>query len=60
MNTETGQVYRGDAAIRAAQERGEPVVPVSERVAEAVEYGMNRAARRARKFGNKQRRWRKA
>lgn len=51
MNTETGQIYRGEAAIASARARGEPVVPVSERVADAVELGMNRAARRARRFG---------
>jgi hypothetical protein len=51
VNTETGQVYRGEAAIGAARARGEPIVEVSERVAAAVEYGMNRAERRARRFG---------
>jgi hypothetical protein len=51
VNTETGQIYRGDTAIGAARARGEPVVEVSERVATAVEAGMNRAARRARQFG---------
>jgi hypothetical protein len=53
VNTETGQVYRGDAAISAARARGEPVVRVSERVAEAVEAGMNRAARRNRRFSRR-------
>lgn len=51
MNTDTGQVYRGEAAIGAAIARGEPVVPVSERVAAAVEGGMNREQRRAQRFG---------
>lgn len=51
MNTDTGQIYRGEAAISAARARGEPIVEVNERVADAVEYGMNRAARRARRFG---------
>jgi hypothetical protein len=49
MNTETGQIYRTMEEILAAQQRGEPIVPVSERVARAVEIGMeglNRAQRR--------------
>lgn len=49
MNTNTGEIYRGDAAIQAARERGEPIAEVSERVARAVETGlgvMNRAERR--------------
>lgn len=49
MNTHTGEVYRGYAAILAAQNRGEPIVEVSKRVAKAVETGMrqlNRAERR--------------
>lgn len=40
MNTETGAVYRGDELIRAAQVRGEPIVPVSEHLA-----GLSRADR---------------
>lgn len=57
MNTETGAVYRGDAAVRAAMERGEPIAPISEEVARMVEAGKlalegghrgpNRAERRA-------------
>ena len=39
MNTETGDIYRGQAAIDAAIGRGEPVVPVSERVAQLVDAG---------------------
>ena len=49
MNSETGQVYRGLEAILAAEARGEPVVPVSERVAEAVEVGMATLNRRDRR-----------
>jgi hypothetical protein len=36
MNTDTGKIYRGEVAIKAAQDRGENVVPVSERVAELM------------------------
>lgn len=50
MNTDTGQIYRNALDIDAARLRGEPIVDVSERVADAVEIGMaalNRAERRA-------------
>ena len=53
MNTETGTIYRDPSTIEAAKARGEPIVPVSERVADAVEIGMealNRAERRALKY----------
>lgn len=48
MNTDTGQVYRTKSEIDAAFMRGEPLVPVSEDVADAVEAGMalNRHERR--------------
>jgi len=49
MNSETGQVYRGLEQILAAEGRGEPVVPVSPRVAEAVEVGMHYLNRRDRR-----------
>lgn len=39
MNTETGEIYRGQLAIEAALERGEPVVSVSEQVAQMMEIG---------------------
>ena len=48
MNTDTGRIYQG-AEIKAAQDRGEPVVPVSAYVAQVVEAGhrsLNRAERR--------------
>jgi hypothetical protein len=45
MNTDTGQIYRGGIEITAAMLRGEPVVEVSEHVAETMELG-NRAQRR--------------
>lgn len=53
MNTDTGQIYREQEAIEAAKLRGEPITQVSERVADAVEIGMealNRAERRAQQF----------
>lgn len=57
MNTETGTIYRGDAAINAARERGEPIVEVSGRVAELMEMGNREERRRreraARKAANK-------
>lgn len=39
MNTDTGRIYRGEAEIEAARQRGEPLVEVSERVAQLVEAG---------------------
>lgn len=59
MNTDTGTVYRGFPAIRAAEARGEPVVAVSEKVADAVEIGMlalNRGERRAQRYRRNERR----
>lgn len=55
MNTETGEIYRNLTEEQWEQIRstGEPVVPVSERVADAVEIGMealNRAERRAQRY----------
>lgn len=55
MNTETGEVYRNLTEEQWATLRGDgaPVVPVSERVADAVEIGMealNRAERRAQQY----------
>jgi hypothetical protein len=50
MNVDTGEIYRKQLDIEAAKLRGEPVVGVSERVADAVEIGMQaleRAERRA-------------
>lgn len=50
MNTDTGQIYRGPE-IDEAVGRGEPVVAVSEEVAQKVETGarvINRAERRRR------------
>lgn len=53
MNTDTGRIYTG-ADIEKAMARGEPVVPVSERVAQLMSMGeepeqlLNRAERRRR------------
>lgn len=55
MNTDTGEVYRGltGEQITRMREEGQPVVEVSERVANAVDIGMhilNRRERRAQQF----------
>ena len=42
MNTETGAIYQGLEAIQAAEARGEPIVRVSDRVAKAVQIGLER------------------
>lgn len=50
MNSSTGQIYRGAENIAEAIRRGEPIVPVSEHVADTMEAGqaeMNRRQRRA-------------
>lgn len=55
MNTDTGQIYRGEG-ILAARLRGEPVVEVSEKVAQTMEAGqrvMNRAERRRQERENR-------
>jgi hypothetical protein len=49
MNTDTGQVYRTQVEIDAAQARGEPLARVSERVADAVEIGMSHLNRHERR-----------
>lgn len=49
MNPNTGQIYRGESAIQQAQERGEPLLPISEEAADRIESGyqaMNREERR--------------
>lgn len=49
MNIETGKIYRTPEEIKAALDRGEPLVPVSDYVAGVVEEGhraMNRKERR--------------
>lgn len=40
MNTDTGQLYDGEAAIRAAEQRGEPIVRIGPRAAEVVRRGL--------------------
>lgn len=45
MNTETGQIYRGEGEINAALNRLEPVVSVSERVADLMEAGQRACSR---------------
>lgn len=49
MNTETGSMYYGSIEIEQAKFRGEPVVSVSEKVAELMEMAhreLNRKQRR--------------
>ena len=52
MNTQTGAVYEGEEQIKAALARGEPLVEVSEKVAQLVRDGQvfqeQKAKRRAR------------
>ena len=56
MNTDTGEIYRALDEIKAALERGEPVVPVSEKVAKTMEAGQREMSRRARRNEKKQQR----
>lgn len=54
MVTNTGQIYRSMFDIDAAKARGEDVVLVDERVADAVEIGMaalDRAERHVEHYG---------
>ncbi len=48
MNTETMEIYRGEEAVRAAEERGEPLVGLTEEQAKELEGCANRAERRAK------------
>lgn len=59
MNPDTGEIYRSMEERQLAEMRGEKLVDVSERVADAVEIGMealNRAERRAIRFPRNARR----
>jgi hypothetical protein len=61
MDTESGRIYREltDEQMRELEAQGRTIVPVSERVADAVEIGMealNRAERRAAQYAKNQRR----
>lgn len=49
MNVDTGRIYRTEEAVKAAIARGENIVPVSKRVAAAVEAGMPLLTRRERR-----------
>ncbi len=52
MNTETGKIYKTAEEIEAARKRGEPLVPISDYVAEVMEAGhtaLNRKERRKQK-----------
>lgn len=48
MNTNTGQIYSGVYEIEAAVERGEPIVPVSPRVAKLMREALKARKLRAR------------
>lgn len=54
MNTETGAIYVGSAAIAAAEQRGEPIVHVSDQVAKTMRAGQRAAARATAKRKRKQ------
>ena len=61
MDTNSGEIFRNleAEALRKLQEQGRTIVPVSERVADAVEIGMvalNRAERRASQYAKNARR----
>ena len=45
MNTNTLEIYRGEEAIAAAEQRGEPIITIGEKEATLLEP-MNRAQRR--------------
>ncbi len=47
MNRETGWIYEGPEEIEAARQRGEPVVEVSERVAELMKLAQEVEKQRA-------------
>lgn len=55
MNTDTGEILRGSKAIREAQARGEPIVPVSDKIARLVQLGQ--AAKEATQTRKRRRRW---
>ena len=58
MNTDTGQIYRTDEAIKAALARGEPIVEVSELVAKFVELGQQVSEKQGMTRGQARRRLR--
>lgn len=55
MNVDTGALYEGMQAIRAAEERGEPVVRVSEKAAAVIRAGHKAQSKRARKTAKQSR-----
>lgn len=54
MNVETGQLYEGLAAIRAAEERGEPLARVSPLVVKTMRAGQRVQAKTKAKAKRKQ------
>jgi hypothetical protein len=54
VNVETGQLYEGLAAIRAAEERGEPLAQVSPMVVKTMRAGQRAQAKAKAKGKRKQ------
>jgi hypothetical protein len=61
MNTDTGKAYTGKEAVEAAAERGEALVPISEKAARRIKSGRGllarklQAARRTRRSRKRER-----
>ncbi len=55
MNTETGALYEGVAAIRAAEARGEPLVRIGAKAAAIVKAGHKAHAKRKRSMAKQSR-----
>lgn len=56
MNTDTGDIYHGEAQIARAIAEGLPIVPVSERVARLMMLGQGEERRRQRRADRKAKR----
>lgn len=54
MNTETGTIYTGEAAIAEAERLGEPIVRISDQVARTMRAGQRAATKAAAKRRRKQ------
>lgn len=48
MNTETGKIYSNEEDVVAAEKRGEPLVPVSEKAAKRIVSGRKLLAQKIR------------
>lgn len=60
MNVDTGQIYRGQEEIAEAFFRGEPVVSVSERVAQSMEIANEKIGLEAIRIGKQHPEWSQA